>query len=210
MRRHDNKNPCISFAMIGCVIALVLMAGCSSPPAQSPAAVTVTLPATSATTIPATTIPVLQTEGSCRQGLTWCTDHCVDLAFDIGNCGTCGNACPSGQSCVDRTCCRKGLSSCNGTCSDLAFDDSNCGSCGIACPEGSVCYHAKCVNVSIECPAGQTLCFDEKCYDLTQDNMNCGSCGNVCPAFSGCISSVCVDMEGDFVDRPNIIINMPV
>jgi Stigma-specific protein, Stig1 len=51
--------------------------------------------------------------------------------------------------------------------------------------------------MNIECPPGQTECYDEKCYDLTSDNLNCGRCGNICPAYSGCTDSVCVAMDDE-------------
>jgi hypothetical protein len=192
--------PCILSA---CIIAVVLIAGCSSPsPPSPPPPATPATPVTPATTFPAT-VPPLTTGGTCRQGLTWCEGHCSDLSADIGDCGACGNACPSGHTCIDRHCCQKGQALCNGFCSDLA-DVKNCGSCGNACQNGSVCYNAKCLNMSIACPSGQTECYDEKCYDLTSDNLNCGWCGRVCPAYSGCINSVCVDMEGENI--PNIVV----
>ena len=42
--------------------------------------------------------------GSCRQGLTECNLKCVDLRQDQANCGTCGRACASGQTCSAGTC----------------------------------------------------------------------------------------------------------
>lgn len=193
--------------LIICIVALVLITGCNSTATKSPPQpITSTIPVT---IVPATTPPPLTTGGTCRQGLTWCNDHCTDLSAAIGDCGACGVICPTGQSCVSGTCCTKGLSLCNGLCSDLATDVKNCGSCQNACPNGSVCYYSKCVNRSIECPTGQTLCFDERCYDLTTDNMNCGSCGHVCPPFSGCTEGICVDMEGDYIPG-DIVIHMPL
>jgi hypothetical protein len=189
--------------LIVCIMAAVLVSGCSSPsPPSLPPPATPATPTAPAIPLPATVLP-LTTGGTCRQGLTWCNDHCSDLSADIGDCGACNNPCPSGQTCIDRQCCTRGQSLCNGSCSDLA-DVTNCGSCGNACPNGSVCYHAKCLNMSIPCPPGRTECYDEKCYDLTSDNMNCGWCGNVCPAYSGCIHSVCEAMEGENIVSFNV------
>lgn len=192
--------------LILCIIAVVLISGCSSTSTQSPPQL-----ATPATTLPIpvpTTGPPLTPGGTCRQGLTWCHGHCSDLFVDIGDCGACGNTCPSGESCVNGQCCTRGQALCNGACSDLITDVKNCGNCGNVCPAGSICRNSKCLNMSIVCPSGQTECYDEKCYDLTSDNMNCGYCGRVCPAYSGCTDSVCVAMEGENI--PNIVINMPV
>ena len=193
--------------LILCILAVVLIPGCSSTSTKSPPHLVT--PATPATPLPAT-VPPLTTGGTCRQGLTWCNGHCSDLSVDIGDCGACSNSCPSGQSCVSGQCCTKGQALCNGFCSDLTIDVKNCGHCGKVCPDGFICRDAKCLNMNIVCPSGQTECFDERCYDLTSDNMNCGSCGNVCPAYSGCTKSVCVAMEGYEDTFPNIIIHMPV
>ena len=39
-------------------------------------------------------------DAACGAGQTTCGGACVTLASDTRNCGACGNACPSGQSCV--------------------------------------------------------------------------------------------------------------
>lgn len=109
---------------------------------------------------------------------------------------------------MEGQCCTKGLALCSGICSDLTADVNNCGTCGNGCPDGSICHNSHCLDLSIECPPGQEVCFDERCHDLTSDNMNCGACGNVCPAYSGCTNSVCVAMEGEGI--LNYVINMPV
>lgn len=192
--------------LILCIIAVVLISGCSSTSTEYPPSLIT--PTTPAITLPATTSPTLTPGGACRQGLTWCNGHCSDLSAAIGDCGTCGNACPSGQSCMEGQCCTKGLALCSGICSDLTADVNNCGTCGNGCPDGSICHNSHCLDLSIECPPGQEVCFDERCHDLTSDNMNCGACGNVCPAYSGCTNSVCVAMEGEGI--LNYVINMPV
>jgi hypothetical protein len=193
--------------LIFLLVAVLITSGCTfaepGVTAPTPRIVYVTVPATPATTLPATG-PPLTTGGTCRQGLTWCNGHCSDLSADIGDCGACGNTCPSGQSCVNGQCCKRGQALCSGFCSDLTTDVNNCGTCGNVCPAGSVCSNSKCLNMSIVCPSGQTECSDERCYDLTTDNMNCGTCGNVCPAYSGCTDSVCVAMEDENI--PNIVI----
>lgn len=189
-----------------CLAAAVLVAGCSSQPAKTlPPLITTGIPAT--TTPAAATLPVT-TAGACREGLTWCNGHCSDLAVAIGDCGSCGNVCPDGQTCLGGQCCDRGLALCNGSCTRLDSDAGNCGSCGNACPSGEICHEGNCLNMNIVCPAGQTECFDERCHDLKSDNMNCGMCGRVCPAFSGCTNSVCVAMESEGIS--DIVINMPV
>ncbi|MCD6499937.1 MAG: MYXO-CTERM sorting domain-containing protein [Deltaproteobacteria bacterium] len=41
---------------------------------------------------------------ACDQGLTDCDGDCVDLDSDDDNCGGCGQACASGQTCRDGSC----------------------------------------------------------------------------------------------------------
>jgi len=195
------------------IIVLLLVSGCTQTVLGNKPGLATDLPPTPLTTVttvtlPPTTVPPLTPGGTCRQGLTWCNGHCSDLSVAIGDCGACGTTCPSGQSCVIGQCCKTGQALCNGLCSDVTTDGKNCGYCGNVCPAGSLCSNAKCLNMSIICPSGQTECSDERCYDLTSDNMNCGYCGNVCPAYSGCTHSVCVAMEGENI--PDIVINMPV
>jgi hypothetical protein len=41
---------------------------------------------------------------SCGGGLTACNQRCVNLGSDAANCGSCGHACASGQTCASSTC----------------------------------------------------------------------------------------------------------
>jgi hypothetical protein len=40
----------------------------------------------------------------CSAGQTYCSGHCVELAFDNENCGSCGQACGSGLTCHEGDC----------------------------------------------------------------------------------------------------------
>ena len=137
--------------ILACVIlAVVLIAGCSSISKIPNSSASLTTPAT---TLP-TTVPTLTPGGTCHDGFTWCNGHCVELSLDIGNCGACGNSCPSGQSCVNGTCgCKAGKTLCNGVCSDLNTNTDNCGSCGVACTAGQYCQYGECL-----CSSGTTNC----------------------------------------------------
>jgi Collagen triple helix repeat (20 copies) len=56
---------------------------------------------------------------------------------DSSNCGSCGNACGSGQACTAGACafaCGEGQKVCSGACTAVSSDIFNCGGCGITCP----------------------------------------------------------------------------
>lgn len=70
-----------------------------------------------------------------------------DFLTDKANCGSCGNACHSAQTCVSGVC------SCPSStpnfcaaagCVDFSTDKANCGSCGNACPSDSTCNAGVC------------------------------------------------------------------
>jgi hypothetical protein len=148
-------------------------------------------------------------------GMTMCWSNinnnqvCVDLQNDNGNCGWCGNQCPSGTTCAQGTCQCPGsggdgglLISCWGadggqSCVDPQNDSNNCGMCGNHCPEGSGCVWGSC-----QCPgggdggAGMAMCWSwvtgtSSCVDVQNDNGNCGMCGNQCPSGSTCTQGTC-------------------
>lgn len=94
----------------------------------------------------------------CDAGELLCTDQCVDPTT-TDNCGTCGNACAAGESCVDGACavqCDEGQVACDGACIDPQTDAAFCGAsadcagnnAGEACGEGQVCQDAACVCVT--------------------------------------------------------------
>lgn len=43
-------------------------------------------------------------ECECSAGFAECGGQCIDLESSVDNCGSCGNACPSGESCVGGSC----------------------------------------------------------------------------------------------------------
>lgn len=60
--------------------------------------------------------------GGCNGGQTNCGGACVDLMTSPSNCGHCGNACPSGESCSGGACgCSSGQTPCSGACVDLPW-----------------------------------------------------------------------------------------
>ncbi len=86
---------------------------------------------------------------------------CVDVENDPQNCGGCGIACPSGQTCSQ--------GSCSGTTAACAGGVE--GYCDLDAGPSFLC-----------CPGGG-------CTDTRSDPHNCGGCGRVCDA--GCAAGVC-------------------
>ena len=92
---------------------------------------------------------------TCKSGYTYCGGTtaadivCIkteNLQNDSNNCGSCGNACSAGYTCVSGRCelhCAAGLTNCGGTCVNLSSNASNCGACGITC-EGT-CSGGDCI-----------------------------------------------------------------
>ncbi len=80
---------------------------------------------------------------SCTSGLTLCGTGCVDTKTNNANCGACGTACPSPQTCGAGACqCPSGYTNCNGQCVNTQIDVANCGACGKAC--SGVCSAGTC------------------------------------------------------------------
>ena len=101
---------------------------------------------------------------SMRRRPDMCGSGCKDLSADQQNCGTCGNACGTGQTCQGGQClCSAGLLACGGNC--VASDASHCGSCSTTCAGGQVCANNAC---AASCPAGQTMCRAAPASDAWQ------------------------------------------
>ncbi len=130
--------------------------------------------------------PSKNSPGSCSAGQTSCSGACTSTQTDAKNCGACGTACPSGQSCAGGSCsCPSGQTVCGALCVTTASDALNCGGCGQACRSGENCADAGCV-----CQAGLTQC-GSRCVDLHSDVGNCGSCGTACSSSDVCFAGSC-------------------
>jgi hypothetical protein len=124
---------------------------------------------------------------------TVCGASCTDTATDPVNCGACGKACATGESCKDGSCAPCGHTTCGSSCVDLQSDAGNCDACDKACAAGETCVGGTC---GMCCSNGNTVCqgaggADFSCVNLTWDSSNCGACGNRCAATEMCTGSSC-------------------
>src|SRR5258708_39871523 len=90
-------------------------------PTQTPTGVT---PAPTSTGVPSSA-------GICPSGTVRCGNTCMNTNTGPHNCGSCGNVCQNGTSCVNGSC-QLACSGTNwgGSCGDTNTDPHNCGSCG--------------------------------------------------------------------------------
>jgi hypothetical protein len=122
----------------------------------------------------------------CPAGTTGCSGTCVDLTSDNGNCGTCGNACPSGKPCTYGRCCASPVG-----------DPHNCG--GVSCFVASGNIYAPCGESNCEAVCLEINPFDADCslttgaqhVNLYSDVNNCGGCGLKCSAGQTCDHMKC-------------------
>lgn len=136
-------------------------------------------------------------------------DGCeVDVVVDPNNCGSCGNVCTGGASCIDGKCgCPPNLIECFGMCVDPSTDDNHCGGCGKKCEDpvdacttapansyygcrNKKCGVLKCQVPTADCNAdlGATKCGGDGCeVDSLGTKENCGGCGLKCTGDDDCI-----------------------
>lgn len=115
----------------------------------------------------------------------------MSFTDDEANCGSCGNECATGATCVAGACeCSSGQVACAGACVDLQADESSCGACGTACASGATCLAGSCF-----CPGTQQVCGGA-CVELATDLGNCGTCGTVCAVGGSCFAGACSCRSG--------------
>ncbi len=118
---------------------------------------------------------VIIDNGSCPSGTKSCGGLCVELATDEDNCGSCGNLCADGVTCI------------SGACGGITNTGGTGGGSGGSNPTGGVAGGGGTTSV---CPPGYSLCGD-LCADLQNDPYNCGSCNNYCSS-GVCDAGSCV------------------
>lgn len=149
--------------------------------------------------------------------------RCIDVAFDVANCGACGLDCRStqrGDRCVAMQCsCGPDSPGCTGEdtsrccppapdgraerCANVGRDFADCGACGSVCDllRANRCEGGRCVcGVDGSRCAGTSTdrcCTDRfgvaACVDTTSDPDHCGGCDLRCGATERCDEGACVD-----------------
>jgi Stigma-specific protein, Stig1 len=154
----------------------------------------------------------------------------VNLFGTRERCGSCGNACQSGQQCRGGACTRclsseQDFTNCSGlvgtfACNiDLDSDPGNCGGCGQRCPQGAQPQlHATFMNgclsstCALTCDDGWRDCdfiWQNGCEtNITCDSQHCGGCGlsssdrgTVCATGTVCCNRVCVPVGSATCNR---------
>src|SRR5262249_32201745 len=110
-----------------------------------------------------------------------CNGSCIDTQSDTVNCGACGNACGSGEVCINGQCYCPGGKSCNGRCTNINNDPLNCGRCGLACPAGYACCNGNCCQSGACADIGFSECCPTEriCKDSNDLNFCCSE-GQIC------------------------------
>ena len=133
-----------------------------------------------------------------------CPSGCTNISTDPSNCGSCGDVCPHGDTCVGAVCtppasCHGGPvctgvdQCCSSGCTNIDTDPNNCGSCGNQCAYGAPCVGAVCQPTCNGGPActGVDQCCSSGCTNTETDPKNCGYCGNVCYSGYTCSYGTC-------------------
>ncbi len=84
----------------------------------------------------------------CVAPIAECSGACVNLQSSATNCGGCGRACATGQSCVAGMCalvCAAPTVICGAACVNTQTDTAHCGACGNTCATGARCALGRCV-----------------------------------------------------------------
>ena len=133
----------------------------------------------------------------CKAPTVKCGKTCKNVSTDPANCGACGRACVTGQSCQGGVCTCNGAACtgcCDGTTCQAGTTDQRCGKSGgvcTTCAGGRTCQGGVCA-----CPAGQEICNDV-CVDKQTSQDHCGTCGHACPTNTTCDGGVCTCGDGD-------------
>ena len=135
----------------------------------------------------------------------------TDTATSVGNCGTCGKACPAVANgvagCAASNCgiasCNANFDNCDGAVANgceinTSTNIAHCGGCGKACPTyANASAQCKASACSLgTCNAGFANCDMNDAngceINTNTDKNNCGQCGKVCAATESCYNGTCL------------------
>jgi hypothetical protein len=108
----------------------------------------------------------------CKGG-KMCSGVCTLTSGDPRNCGSCGHACLSGETCQNGACVCSGTI-CNSVCTNLQTDANNCGSCGNACGSSQICCNGTCTG-PVAAPGGGLASNSNYFFD----SLSGGICQNI-------------------------------
>ncbi len=135
----------------------------------------------------------------CGANQTCCNNQCVDVTSNEAHCGTCGNACGTGQTCSTGSCkcmgstlqtCATGTTCCPGTgCVNTNESLAHCGTCGNPCAAGQTCVSGTCAltacNNGQNCVSGLQVCLNATTCACGSQN---ASGRDACPSGQICVN----------------------
>lgn len=183
---------------VWCILALCVLVSCDEETSK-----------TSMDTLSDSDVAVLDSDRlcgtvACSDAQTCCDFECVDLEEDTGHCGTCGNACGTGESCSAGEC-RCGGETCTSDelccgplvgCVTASSDPQHCGACGNVCADTESCSAGLCLCEGPEgpeqCRTGESCCPGTGCVEVAGDPEHCGACGQACGGGERCDGGTCL------------------